>query len=613
MKKLDKLSKLGAKKRAAATKRRAEQTLASKNKTRQTKTSSLTRAVFNKGYVLREKEAYEVSKEALFYTASRSEIEAYVASGHPIKEVAIIGLPNVGKSSLFNALNKSRIAIISPIAGTTRDIKYSYVSLKDEQLNTRYVIKLVDTGGFDLSTPLFKDIAGKTLALCEDISLALFLVDGNRPFDEEELGLYRRLSKGIKTLLLVNKIDNEGAIAKTYDFASYGARDVLDISVLTKRNFKSLLAELIRLLDLRAAPCIDTSDIDMGLEGLLDSYALLDEGVLDEGMVEGRAEGALDARPKVPYIDEIARAQDRSHKVGDKTEDKIAGDKIDTTLGATSLEEQQSILASKDINIAIIGRVNVGKSSILNALTNTSRSVVSPIAGTTMDTVDEQIEYKGRTLCFIDTAGIRARGKIQGLERYALERTSSMLKQSDVAILVLDASQGFVKLDEKISSLALVNSLGVIVVLNKWDIKKGSYEEVLARYRHSFKHLSYASVITTSALTLRNVEKIKDEVLKVYANYCFKVGTARLNAIFNTAFARHQIPSDHGKIVRVYYSAQISIAPPRFAIVSNRPSSIHFSYKRYLINTLREHFDFSGVPLEIVPKARGRGEVEAEE
>ncbi|MDE5925540.1 MAG: ribosome biogenesis GTPase Der, partial [Helicobacter sp.] len=274
-------------------------------------------------------------------------------------------------------------------------------------------------------------------------------------------------------------------------------------------------------------------------------------------------------------------------------------------------EESTEETQTEPINIGIIGRVNVGKSSLLNALLQSERSIVSPVAGTTIDPVDESGEIRGHQVNFVDTAGIRKRGKIEGLEKFALQRTREVLERTDIALLVLDASAPFVELDEKIAGLIDEYKLGVIVVWNKWDIAHKDFKGIMEDFKLRFKFLEYAPILTISAKNGRHIQKLEEEILKVYHNFSFRIPTAKLNAILKEATARHPIPSDHGKIVKVYYATQFENKPPQIALIMNRPKSLHFSYKRYLVNFLREHFDFSGTRILFI--ARGKNDFDEEE
>ena len=268
-------------------------------------------------------------------------------------------------------------------------------------------------------------------------------------------------------------------------------------------------------------------------------------------------------------------------------------------------EKEEEKEENNEIKVAIIGRVNVGKSSLLNSLLKEERAVVSEIAGTTIDPVNDYIVYKDKIITFVDTAGIRRKGKIEGIERYALNRTEKMLKNADIALLVLDASEEFKELDEKIAHLIEKYELASIIILNKWDKAYRSYEESVKEVKDRFKFLSYSPIISVSALTRKRVDKIKDKILEVYENYSRRIPTSQLNELIKSATYKHPIPSDKTKEVKIYFATQFDIKPPKIALIMNRPKSLHFSYKRYLINQLRENFNFEGSPVILIPKKRG--------
>lgn len=219
------------------------------------------------------------------------------------------------------------------------------------------------------------------------------------------------------------------------------------------------------------------------------------------------------------------------------------------------------------------------------------------MAGTTIDPIDETILIGDQKICFVDTAGIRHRGKILGIEKYALERTQKALEKSHIALLVLDVSAPFVELDEKISSLADKHSLGIILILNKWDIRYAPYEEIMATLKRKFRFLEYAPVITTSCLKARHIDEIKRKIIEVYECFSKRIPTSSLNSVISQATQKHPLPSDGGKLVKVYYATQFATKPPQISLIMNRPKALHFSYKRYLINTLRKEFNFLGTPL----------------
>lgn len=456
-----------------------------------------------------------------------------------MKTIAIIGLPNVGKSSLFNRIAKKRIAITSDFSGTTRDIR------DQEVLITEKPCILLDTGGLDNSNELFENVRAKSMSAADKADIIVMMVDGKMLPSDEEKKIFYALQKHNKPIaLVINKIDNDKEMERAWEFDEFGAQKVFPISVSHNRGVSALLNWIGDFLPEVEAqePELVEDDEDIDLESLLS------------------------------MSDEV------------KTED----------------EEE-----SNQINIGIVGRVNVGKSSLLNALVGEERAVVSSIAGTTIDPVDEFIEYEGKKLNFVDTAGLRRRGKIEGIEKFALMRTNDMLENADIALLVLDASEPFRELDERIANLADKNNLATIIVLNKWDKACESYEKTLDELRYRFKFLAYAPVITVSALNKKRVYKIKDMILQVYKNYSQRIPTSKLNELFKEATIRHHMPSDKTKEVKIYFSTQYDIKPPRIVLVMNRPKALHFSYKRYLMNKLRERFELEGTPILLYARKKG--------
>lgn len=456
-----------------------------------------------------------------------------------MKTIAIIGLPNVGKSSLFNRIAKERIAITSDFSGTTRDVRD-----KEVLISERPCI-ILDTGGLDDSNELFTNVKVKSLEAANRADIILMMVDGKMLPSVEEKKIFYSLQGYKKPIaLVINKIDNDKEIESAWEFDEFGAENVFPISVSHNRGLSALLKWIEQFLP---AP-----EVEPELEVHEDEEEINLESLLEKA-------------------DEL------------------------------EVEEEES----NQINIAIVGRVNVGKSSLLNALVGKERAVVSSIAGTTIDPVDEYIDYKDKRLNFVDTAGLRRRGKIEGIEKFALMRTNDMLESADITLLVLDASEPFKELDERIANLADKNNLAVIIVLNKWDMACESYQKTLEELRYRFKFLAYAPVITVSALSKKRVFRIKDMILKVYENYTQRIPTSKLNELFKEAGIKHHIPSDKTKEVKIYFATQYEIKPPRIVLVMNRPSALHFSYKRYLTNQLRERFDLEGTPVLLYPRKRG--------
>ncbi|GAA8787857.1 GTPase Der [Helicobacter pylori] len=441
-----------------------------------------------------------------------------------LKTIAILGQPNVGKSSLFNRLARERIAITSDFAGTTRDINKRKIALNGHE------VELLDTGGMAKDALLSKEIKALNLKAAQMSDLILYVVDGKSIPSDEDLKLFREVFKtNPNCFLVINKIDNDKEKERSYAFSSFGMPKSFNISVSHNRGISALIDAILSTLNLNQ---IIEQDLDADILESLENNAPKEE---------------------------------------------------------TKEEEI--------IQVGIIGRVNVGKSSLLNALTKKERSLVSSVAGTTIDPIDETILIGDQKICFVDTAGIRHRGKILGIEKYALERTQKALEKSHIVLLVLDVSAPFVELDEKISSLADKHSLGIILILNKWDIRYAPYEEIMATLKRKFRFLEYAPVITTSCLKTRHIDEIKHKIIEVYECFSKRIPTSLLNSVINQATQKHPLPSDGGKLVKVYYATQFATKPPQISLIMNRPKALHFSYKRYLINTLRKEFNFLGTPL----------------
>ncbi|MFP6063710.1 ribosome biogenesis GTPase Der [Helicobacter pylori] len=441
-----------------------------------------------------------------------------------LKTIAILGQPNVGKSSLFNRLARERIAITSDFAGTTRDINKRKIALNGHE------VELLDTGGMAKDTLLSKEIKALNLKAAQMSDLILYVVDGKSIPSDEDLKLFREVFKiNPNCFLVINKIDNDKEKERAYAFSSFGMPKSFNISVSHNRGISALIDAVLNALNLNQ----------------------IIEQDLDADILESLENNAPEEETKEEEI----------------------------------------------IQVGIIGRVNVGKSSLLNALTKKERSLVSSVAGTTIDPIDETILIGDQKICFVDTAGIRHRGKILGIEKYALERTQKALEKSHIALLVLDVSAPFVELDEKISSLADKHSLGIILILNKWDIRYAPYEEIMATLKRKFRFLEYAPVITTSCLKTRHIDEIKHKIIEVYECFSKRIPTSLLNSVIFQATQKHPLPSDGGKLVKVYYATQFATKPPQISLIMNRPKALHFSYKRYLINTLRKEFNFLGTPL----------------
>jgi len=456
-----------------------------------------------------------------------------------LKKVAIIGRPNVGKSSLFNRLARHRDAITSDMSGTTRDIKKRIVTISENR-----DFEVMDTGGIDYSSDLFSKVAEFSLRAAKEADIIIYMVDGKTLPSDEDRELFYKLQEFKKPLaLIVNKIDNEKEEERYWEFLEFGADATFPMSVSHNRYFG-------------------------------DFYEWM------EGHIPQREE---ESSPELIEDEEIDPFEEIVKDINRKEEE------TDTK-----------------IRVAIIGRVNTGKSSLLNALLDEERSVVSDVAGTTIDPIDEAIEYDGHEITFIDTAGIRKRSKIVGIEKYALTRTTSMLKKANLILLMIDATVGVTELDERVAGLIEEHRLACLIVINKWDIKEEkTYEEMVDDIRDELKFLHYAPLITISAKTGLRVNKILDQIIAIYKRYQQRIPTSKLNDTLREAIRRHHVPTHNGAVVNIKFATQYETKPPKIALITNRPEFVHFSYKRYLANFFRSKFDFEGVPLDIVARKRG--------
>jgi len=483
-----------------------------------------------------------------------------------IKKIALIGQPNVGKSSLFNRIAKKRIAIVSDLAGTTRDVRKHNIDVFGRKA------LMLDTGGIDeTNDAIFSNVKRKAVETAKEADIILFMVDGKRLPDEKDKELFYELQNlGKELALVVNKIDNDKEKERLWEFFEFGISDenLFGVSVSHNRGTKNLFDWIYEQLP----PGED--EISSSTDLVNSENTDLENSELNEDEDEGASNDFLEE-----YL--------------------------------PSLEENIDKEDDNQIRVAIIGKVNVGKSSILNALVGQERSVVSSVAGTTIDPVDEMFEYKDKEITFVDTAGLRRRGSIEGIEKFALMRTEDMLQVANLALFVIDASEPMSDLDEKIAGLVDKFGLGTIIVLNKWDENMDTFKKLEEEVRRRFRFLYYAPIIAVSAKTGRSIDRLKDTLIEIHDNYSQRISTSVLNNIIETATRRHALPSPNGAYLRIYYTTQFASKPPRVALIMNKPNLLHFSYKRYLINFLREQLNLTGTPVHII--TRGKGEREAEE
>jgi GTPase len=482
--------------------------------------------------------------------------------------VAIVGRPNVGKSTLFNRLTASRRSIVGDEPGITRDRIYG----EYEWLGRHY--RLVDTGGIVPDDPelMATEIFTQAKVALEEADALVMVVDARTELARPDYDLAQLLKRGGKPLFLaVNKVETEGLAAEAENFRRLGIKNVYAVS----------------------------SEHGQGVGELLDAIA--------EAIPEDQA-------PRVQGN------EGPSQQVGAEpfsAQDGAQGDAKDENRIRTHGEFEQ-----RETAVAIIGRPNVGKSTLLNALTGTTRSIVSPIAGTTRDAVDEVVEFEGQTLRFVDTAGIRRKGKTKLMaEKMSVVMARRHLEAADVALVLIDATEGVTASDATIGGYAHESGRSVIIIVNKWDLvttartdgKKPADREIFEKQvRGALKYLDYAPVIFLSALEAigrerKNMTRVLREVVSVAKERRKRVSTGQMNRFLEKIdFQRAPVPM--AKRIRIYYMTQAAVAPPTFVLFTDRNIKLHFAFERFLENQIREAFGFKGTPVWFKVKARNAGD-----
>ena len=466
--------------------------------------------------------------------------------------VAIVGRPNVGKSTFFNRMLGDQVAVVEDLPGTTRDRIYG-----DTDWNGRE-FTLIDTGGLELSSEIpvgqvglngqpgdiMSNVRAQVELAIEEADLIVFMVDarsGITAADEEVADLLRRTEKPV--ILTANKADNAPRRQDAVEFYSLGLGEPIPISSIQGTGTGDLLDLIVE---------------------------------------------------ELPPVDETENAEE---------EDEVP-------------------------RVAIVGRPNVGKSSLLNAILGVQRAIVSEVPGTTRDAIDTEMEFEGRKLILIDTAGIRRRGRVvPGVEKYSVIRASRAIERSDVALLLVDASEGLAAQDTHVAGEIYEKVKGVIVVVNKWDLAQSQRRaaregqlpdpdeeiESAERYRkiiaEGLKFIPYAPIVFASAKTGYHVQSLLEMALNISDMRYLRVPTARLNEVVQDAIRRYRPANIRGKALRVYYATQTRVNPPTFVFFVNDPQALHFGYERYLENQLRQAFSFKGTAIRLQFKARPKSEV----
>ena len=436
--------------------------------------------------------------------------------GKPV--VAVVGRPNVGKSTLFNALVGEKISIVEDTPGVTRDRIYADISW----LN--YQFTLIDTGGIepDSKDIILSQMREQAQIAIDTADVIIFITDvkqGLVDADDKVANMLRKSHKPV--VLVVNKVDNYNTMMNdVYEFYNLGIGDPIAISAANRTGIGDMLDEVVKYF------------------------------------------------------------------------------------GEPEAEEEED----DRIRVAIVGKPNVGKSSLINKLLGENRLIVSDIAGTTRDAVDTDVTYQGKEYVFIDTAGLRRKNKIkEELEHYMIIRTVSAVERADVVVLLIDAVEGVTEQDAKIAGIAHERGKGMIVAVNKWDaIEKTdkSTKEYSDQIKQTLSFMPYAEIMFISAATGQRLPKLYETVDAVYQNTSLRVSTGVLNEIMAEAVVMQQPPQDKGKMLRLYYITQASVKPPTFVIFVNDKNLMHFSYQRYLENRIRESFGFRGTPMRFIIRER---------
>ncbi len=423
--------------------------------------------------------------------------------------VALVGRPNVGKSTIFNRLVGKKKAIIEDTPGVTRDRIYAVANYNDYRFN------VIDTGGIDIGEDKFnKEIKMQAEIAIDEADVVVFIVDGKEGITLNDLvvrDILRRSNK--KIIVAINKVDNKKTLENVYDFYELGFEHYIQVS----------------------------GEHNIGIDSLLD---------------------------------EVTRDFEKN------------------------IQDEYS---SDVLKFCLIGRPNVGKSSLVNAILNEERTIVSDVAGTTRDTVDTEFNYEKRPFVVIDTAGMRKKGKVyETVEKYSLFRSLKAIDRSDVCLIVINAEEGIIEHDKHIASYALEAGKALVLVVNKCDTvsnKDNFIKEFTKKIRAEFQFLSYVPIVFLSAKTKKRIHTLMPEVIKVFENSHRLVKTSILNDVITDAVALNAPPSYKGKRLKIYFTSQTGVTPPKFTFHVNNKGLVHFSYERYLENKIRESFDFEGTPI----------------
>jgi GTPase len=524
--------------------------------------------------------------------------------------VAIVGRPNVGKSTLFNRLTHSRRSIVGDEPGITRDRIYG-----DIEWDGR-IVRLVDTGGIvtDDKEYIPSEIYAQARTGIEEADLLLMVVDARTELASPDFTLARMLIRGGKPVYLVaNKVENPTVAAAAENLRQLGIPELFPVSSEHGLGIGDLLDAIFDRLPAPEATGLISKDsaYDAPLdpnEPDIEDEVVFDEDQEDEIAEDMGPEPIEDPSDEVPDFSEFGHEEDL-----ESPEDAEASLVNPPSADDRPLHRTHGEFEQHETSVAIIGRPNVGKSTLLNALTGTSRAIVSPIAGTTRDAVDEVIEHEGQRLRLIDTAGIRRKGKTHLMaEKLSVVMARRHLESCDVALLMIDATEGVTANDAHIGGYAHESGRSVIIVVNKWDLlttartdgkapaDRAIYEE---QVRHALKYLSYAPVIFISAASGTNLKKLMQEIKHIAKERRKRVTTGQMNRFLDKIdFQRAPVPM--AKRIRIFYMTQAAVAPPTFILFTDRNIQLHFAFQRFLENQIRQAFGFEGTPIWFKVRAR---------
>jgi len=460
--------------------------------------------------------------------------------------LALIGRPNVGKSTLFNRLVGQRAAIVEDTPGVTRDRRYGTSDWNG------MAFEVIDTGGLEPKTDneVFRAMRRQTLMAIEEADLALLIVDGRHGMLPQDKEIYNQLRKEHRECFVaVNKIDGRHQEGMVVDFYSLGAEELYPISALHGSGTGDMLDDIVAFFRR-----------------------------IEEQRAELEAAGLSD--------------EDNAFNEGEESEDWNQEE-----------EEYEGVP-----RIAVIGKPNAGKSTFINQVLGEERLLAMPIPGTTRDAIDVETSYKDKPYLFIDTAGIRRKKYIkEKLEKISIHQSLGSLDRCDVALMMVDATEGITEQDAKVAAFAHKKGRGIVLVVNKWDLMEKSpkamkvFEE---RLRYQLKFLHYAPVVFCSALTGMRIDRVFEAVEKVLEGYRYRIPTGELNRFFAEMLRYHPPPVHRGRPIKFYFITQARTAPPSFMISANQPNAAHVTYKRFIMNSLRANFGFEGVPIRLFFRQR---------